>query len=738
MPFNYFPDDSDEMQHLIPSAGYTPIEEDVVLPTPLPPVSEKEPEPTLAYRMEIACQREPFIQEIGGKLGFALATTKAEKAISQWSEVNHGQHCYVTCQVQEYEAKRLLMRWKQNPSATYNLLDVVPQPKDQVQVEEAFVPVRFAVQMGTQLGMPTEGFLYHFIDGTFVNEYRYQGGKSSLFQVTQSSDGAMNPEPATPFGSDFLLALWKRGGQVVSDQYVLYRETALDNDAMSNIDNAFLDQHGVKLDMAQIIPLTETTGQRKKYRVAQGDTLSSIANDNNLSLEQLLTLNPYWHDRRAELEEGDTLFLAPVSVYNHGNDVAYPALSVMMAKGLANASFLARKKSVFPVIKVAQASAETHMAVSLVRYAVDTRDAKGKAEHPIADTKTFPGGVFQSENVPYTLRQLRDGWCYALSQKPNEDTWQLEEYQVTLGELVQFEGDTAEARAKAKGKPTYGHLLCATERQYYLGYSVQRWTDRIADYYTSTPDARDEYLRKLDFASGAQHEADISQVEDYVSDVNEAQQADHSFSRSSATFDKASQNPSEFLSVLSPKSLLSYTYQVPTGLEQRFIALDDPLGDINDLYLQLLTPLLMTTPDDETHHKVVMAETVRAIARVQIPQDKMPDIQPEQLGEFEHALDISLEYHYFLQQMALLKDSPSTLADNQRNAVLSASQDAVQHYEEANATLQKFGFTDVEPYVDEYVERRRVHSQINWQGIDTFYPQYIQDQVTYYADVASA
>ncbi|WP_343299981.1 toxin VasX [Vibrio sp. Of7-15] len=333
--------------------------------------------------------------------------------------------------------------------------------------------------------------------------------------------------------------------------------------------------------------------------------------------------------------------------------------------------------------------------------------------------------MFKSDSTCYTLRQLRDGWLYALHQSPKTQEWQLEEYQVTQSELARIPGLTAEERMAASPEPLKTHLLLSDSQSYFLGYSVKRWSQRICDHYLEKEAEREQWLRKVELSQSNEHRIGIEQIEQYVADVAPENSDDFKFT--CAPFSGDSSEPNDFICITSDKNEASYRYQAPSAQQQQLVALDDPLGDLSDLYLALLMPILITTLDDETQHKVVMAETIRSIARAAIPADKIPDIEPEQWTEFESALDTCLEFHYFKTQYEKFK-SAGPSSESARMSIQLESQACRDAYPEAKQTLTKMGFTDIQPYLESYIDRRKAHQQVNWSQLDDFYKTHLMEQ----------
>lgn len=170
--------------------------------------------------------------------------------------------------------------------------------------------------------------------------------------------------------------------------------------------------------------------------MVEGETLSGIADHYQMTLESLLSINPFWRDNKTQLSIGSQVYLESVGIYTHGQDTRYPASAMMLGDGVFAISNQSQGWVDFPVVKVAEAEAGQFTALSPVRYAIDARNEKGQGLHPVQDTEVFSGGIFQSAETPYTLRQIRDGWLYALHPLPESEEWQLEEYKIEQGSFA--------------------------------------------------------------------------------------------------------------------------------------------------------------------------------------------------------------------------------------------------------------------------------------------------------------
>ncbi|WP_076589140.1 LysM peptidoglycan-binding domain-containing protein [Vibrio ostreicida] len=715
-------------------AGYAPIVEDVPVSRSSCAVEHSEKEPKLAYSIEFACSESVFKQGVEPYLDIRLKSTLEESAIKQWSSrsVKHSTH--YTCSVEQEQSKQLLVSAYPNSLIPFGLDNVQPHPKDDVTIEEAFIPIRPAIQVGEQLGLPTQGFVYHFLDGQMLSEYQFGGGRDYHFLRTESVPGAMNPTPDNSRATEFILALWKRGGEVVQDQYLFFSRKEMDDNAMALVDGAFLEEHGVKLDMAELVPLSEGNPSRKNHTVVEGDTLADIAETNSLTLEELTDFNPFWRNQDALLQAGDKLYLEPVSVYNHGVDVSYPTNTSMIFEKVLSLGEISTKPA-FPVVKVAESEIAGFAAIAPVRYAVDAVIPESllkpvlEGMHPIDDDSRFPGGIFKSEEVPYTLRQLRDGWLYTLHQDPDNDQWQLHEYQVQGGEFYRFKGDDAAARREAKPEPVQSYVMTRTDCPYYVGYASQRWTQRVVDYYLHTEQARQDWLREINVGV---HRTHIDEIETLVADIGDDKDL-NVFNWSSAITDLDEDDELSLMSRLISRNKKSYQYQVPSHAPHAMVVLDDPMADLNDLYLRLARSVLPTVLDEETLRKSVVAKTVRALVRISLPPESVKAIEPKDWVDVEQDIDTCLEYHY-VQHRKFELDTPSGAT---RKALLTKAKPIFDDYPNAMARLEARGIDPsmLEKRLGEYIERRKAHQQLNWPELDAFYKQHLETQANAYIAV---
>ncbi|HIF9205458.1 TPA: toxin VasX [Photobacterium damselae] len=260
-------------------------------------------------------------------------------------------------------------------------------------------------------------------------------------------------------------------------------------------------------------------------------------------------------------------------------------------------------------------------------------------------------------NLPYTLRQLRDGWLYVYSKKQKVlHTYQIENAVFT----AQYEGGTCAAC-----------LTYDSDDTLWLSYSHQRWTLRLIELFSTEKKYREQWMRQLNIQAfrlnmRGPHAGMAKKLESSVADIGSVTQdiingfaitstplnADDTESNSGFEFNKAkSANPASTYQVTLPES------NVGNGL---FIALEDPLADITDIALKLGSlhaQKEMVFGSDEDKHKQLISEFVRSIARVSYDPKTAPEAlktklkdNPQEVLKFESVLNQYLRYQSPLNQ----------------------------------------------------------------------------------------
>tara|TARA_R110001599_G_scaffold61252_3_gene170152 strand:- start:1519 stop:4434 length:2916 start_codon:yes stop_codon:yes gene_type:complete len=187
-------------------------------------------------------------------------------------------------------------------------------------VNDAFIPIMPAVQYGERLALTTSGYLYHFKADQLIQEYKWVGEEGFTPLLKWGAEQTFNHISLS------LLVYWKIAGEVVTDQYLVYRSEKLSKTELDQVTPAWLDEQGIKLDIkrlldvATVAPLPRDTLKKAEkkaditsHRVVenpttqQRETWAEIAQQYGLSPLELLNQNAHFHDNPIALKIGDTL-----------------------------------------------------------------------------------------------------------------------------------------------------------------------------------------------------------------------------------------------------------------------------------------------------------------------------------------------------------------------------------------------------------------------------------------------
>lgn len=296
----------------------------------LPKVEEaSESEAKFEYTVEIACSEEDL--HLSGIRMFTLGKTQNEDSVTSWEQKLHREtgHVLFTCSIMENEPKTLHHSFIVGVNSALQVQDVIPSEKGRAVAKESFIPIKPAVQVGQLLGWPAEGFFYHFIDGELIHEYRLLGKGSLAFQVTASTATQISDQLLFPHRQTAILLPWKRKGQVVVKQHLLYSQKKMSNRQLGEITLSWLDEHGCALDLEEIVasrscPImprekeeesdaNNEASEPRTHVVAMKEDNSAIewwsdiAPKYKLTPKELLGLNPSFSEDPMALKLGDVL-----------------------------------------------------------------------------------------------------------------------------------------------------------------------------------------------------------------------------------------------------------------------------------------------------------------------------------------------------------------------------------------------------------------------------------------------
>ncbi|EPW3768101.1 LysM peptidoglycan-binding domain-containing protein [Vibrio fluvialis] len=312
------------------AAGYAPNIEETYVPEPVKPdTSDAPPKLQYEYCFEVACSDETLRKSVG--YAFELAKTKQEALIGRWQTeaTEHGTK-YIAHTAFD-EPKKLVAKVASNALGISVPDTVQVKPIGSGVVREAFIPVVPSVQLGERLGLPTEGYYYHFYNGRLVQEYKLLGNGKWAFYATRSTHEQLNDEQGYNIYQSAILVYWKLEGKDVENQHLIYLEQQIARDELDNLNDDWLAQHGIKLDINELLsapkqpvaerqtiqpaetekaeskPETHIVGTDSKTN--QRESWGAIAEQYGLSAKQLLDLNPQYNADPMSLKVGDRIMV---------------------------------------------------------------------------------------------------------------------------------------------------------------------------------------------------------------------------------------------------------------------------------------------------------------------------------------------------------------------------------------------------------------------------------------------
>ncbi|TMX35291.1 hypothetical protein DA100_14410 [Vibrio sp. Hep-1b-8] len=303
-------------------------------PLPMPPYvpepvrthnPDAPPKEKYEYNFDIACSADAFQRNVG--CSFVLAQTTNEVLLGRWRETKIKEGTRYTLFTAFDEPKKLVGEVASKSLGLSPRQPVKVRPIGSGVAQEGFIPVFPAVQLGERLGFPTHGFYYHFHNDKLIQEYRILGDKNWGFYATHSMHHRLDPERGYNQNQNAILVLWKLGGKVVEGQHLVYLERQITRDELDNLSEEWLNEHGVKLDVPQLLEATkqpiikraesekpaEPQPQPVKHIVqtdletGMRETWMKIAKQYGLAPKALLELNPQYDADPMSLSVGDSL-----------------------------------------------------------------------------------------------------------------------------------------------------------------------------------------------------------------------------------------------------------------------------------------------------------------------------------------------------------------------------------------------------------------------------------------------
>ncbi|OOF25670.1 hypothetical protein BZJ19_08540 [Salinivibrio proteolyticus] len=304
-----------------------------------------------------------------------------------------------------------------------------------------------------------------------------------------------------------------------------------------------------------------------------------------------------------------------------------------------------------------------------VRYAFDNGYDQDDYTPIFALPKKWQGEAWlEAEYSQRTLRQLRDGWLYVYDQ----DAERLDEYQVSGTKLIKKLDDDSDGEASSRLNYPVKHTV-------YLAFSHLRWTARLKTLMQEKGQLRSAWMRELDLDYYREnmahpHTGSLKQLGQSVIDIGEDSAPAGLFASTCTPLDEVDdletddQDDQQHQHVAQKlgSTVTDYKVDLDKPNEGFFVALDDRLADVSDLFLPLSQEVARQSvilKDEENIHKLQMAELTRMLAGVKLEQDEVPSsVKGDPIRElaFErHVIDYLATQRLADQERAALESNPN-------------------------------------------------------------------------------
>lgn len=392
------------------------------------------------------------------------------------------------------------------------------------------------------------------------------------------------------------------------------------------------------------------------YIIKEGDTLTSIAKAHNSTVDAIAKANNIQNTNLIHV--GATLQIPntqpmpspatrTTTTNSPSSDPTISSTSENNKLDSINETF-----SQNPVSSKQGCAAKKSIYIFPVRYAID--------ESP--DKKNIPGlhtipsswgetGLPAIKTRNYCMRQLRDGWLYVW------DGDKFDEYQVKGLEFTHTnrQNKTIPPMLSIQVEPTAGekgtkkYLTYDTSQTLRMAYAQERWTERLYAKMQKNEQAhRNQWMRSLDLTQHCQaiqpHTQLLEKIVPHVADVYQTViMPGDGFKSTTVHY----QEPTEAELIeqveIKPPVLGSQIIgEVPDKESAIFVALDDHIGVLNDLTLQLAGRNQELTIFDKEHlHKLQTAKMVKTLCGVPINQKEYPTnvVTDTQRQQFQQELE---------------------------------------------------------------------------------------------------
>nr|VVV05846.1 hypothetical protein AW0309160_03329 [Aliivibrio wodanis] len=366
-----------------------------------------------------------------------------------------------------------------------------------------------------------------------------------------------------------------------------------------------------------------------------------------------------------------------------------------------------------------------------VRYALDDMDEQGGQMHPLPSTDTQWKGRFTPQQRQYTLRQLRDGWLYVYDETDTTfHEYQIEGYEFTKIDWSNDEADKPANERGSKGE-TKSCLVYPAKNTLYMAFAHQRWTWRLCEHMRSHISNRSLWMRKVNlkqFKSDLAHpHAGLSsKLGHYAADIGVDGVPTGIFDSTCTPLTSTEAQTNSFKHVADKPGCWDVDYRVDLPAQDcgMFIALDDPLADVSDLFLPLAEEITLRSAihkDADNLYKLQMAEITRNLGRVRLKHEELPEqINDDQIKilKFERQLTEYLAIQSLAnKESAAFESNPSI-----GNIPFTPLQE--EALEKHSELKERYNFTPSDEQKTAWEKNSVFSDEVNWDELDEFLTQH--------------
>ena len=212
--------------------------------------SDIDTRPELEYEFELLCDKAAFKSHVGWD--FILTKAGDEPNNMSWLEKESDKGFVFLAKTKEPEPRTLTLKSK-NVQMPLSIPNVMAKPKGEGDVNDAFIAVMPSIQFGERLGLPTQGYYYHFNEGKLVQEYKILGEEKSLFYPTYSDENTLTDEGRESVWQSAIPVYWRINGERQDKQHLMYLPNKLSQYHFNNINEEWLNKNALALDIEDLV-----------------------------------------------------------------------------------------------------------------------------------------------------------------------------------------------------------------------------------------------------------------------------------------------------------------------------------------------------------------------------------------------------------------------------------------------------------------------------------------------------